>query len=335
MHGLGGGSRREREPKQGIHFRDDLSEYSCPSTWGDWEGPRFLGDCRLSPDGLQARRTVGEAILRAQWDKQRDATAEACAEKCRCLGPRAARLSLGAMRRAPPQSSFLFQWSEVQSVILVPYEERGPYLICVTTFRPREDGSREWMLISQDLRARARWGIEMMAAILRDRCTLAPQPPQQSCCSGGVRRECGGLSLSLFMEMARIACEVAKHQPSNDSMDRLVETLDLLAAVDSSASIAEEAALLPAPYFPRASLLRFSDCVKRASAELEEWLRWWELSLLVKAPVGWDIQLWRGRVLPFLCPAEVSATDSKAQTYPASVDHQLSIAAERWRRTFA
>merc|ERR1719387_3056625 len=62
----------------------------------------------------------------------------------------------------------------------------------------------------------------MMVAILRDRLN-----PAQEGCYGPVR-ERTQVSLSLFMDMARIACELARFQPSTEGLDRLIEALDLL-----------------------------------------------------------------------------------------------------------
>lgn len=330
----------QRRPSHSIHFRDDLSEYSCPSTWGDRPGPLHLGDHRIVPEGLQARRTVGEALLRAEMERQREERLEKYADRCSCLGARTARHLMDAFQRIPQQPSLIFAWTEVQSILLLPCDEKGPYLICIATFR-RGDGLSEWVLQAGSLRGRSRWGIEMMAALLRERKASSPV-----CCSGP-RREGGSLSLSLFMDMARIACEVARLRPSATTMDRLVEALDLLAETQRppggapmvdrgvgglSAAAAE---MLPAPHFPLASLRRFGDTVRRASADFTEWRRWREVSRLLREPPGWDPHVWRNNVLPFLWPSDPTLRDNKSAEYPAAVDHQLTSAAERWRKTLS
>jgi len=338
-----------------VHFRDDLSEYSSPSNWGERPGPLYFGDHRLVAEGLQARRTVGEAVLRAQWERQRDERAEECATRCSCLRPRTARQMLEVFRSRPSEK-IVFTWAEVQSIVLVHYEERGPYLLCVTALRAREDGQREYLLQAGTLRARARWGIDMMAAILRDRSN-APVSGS-GCCGSG--RERGPVSLSLFMDMARIACEVAHLQPSPDGLERLIEALDLLAegrkATSSSSgfgcgrrpsssleaelastrelSSVVEAALLPAPHFPLAALRRFGDACRRAANDLAEWRRWREIRLLLRPPYTLDPDFWQNQILVFIFPAEASLWDPKP-VYPSAVDHQLVTAAERWRRTLS
>lgn len=337
---------QNRDSKRSIDFRDDLSEYSCPSNWGDRPGPLSLSDHRIVPEGLQARRTVGEALVQAKWEKCLDERAEVCAGKCSCMGARAAKVFIDAFRRMPSQPSLIFAWSDVQSIILLPYEERGPYLICVATCRPR-DGTREWVLQAGNPRGRARWAIEMMTGVLRDRCRSSPI----DCCpaSGLLGREVG-LSLSLFMDMARIACEVARHRPSAEGLERLIEALDLLAegqkhpgfdglndprpGVIGFAATAE-AALLPAPHFPLVPLRRFGDAARRAAADFAEWRRWREVSLLLRNPPGWDPDFWQANILPFLWPQDPSLRDPRSKVYPPAVDQTLSNAADRWRKTLS
>lgn len=342
-----------------IHFRDDLSEYSNPSNWGERSGPLSLSDHRVHAEGLQARRTVGEAILRAQWERQRDAEAEVCTENCTCLGPRAARLCLGALRRAPPRPATLFTWGEVQSLLMLPSEEKGPFLIVVTTFRPREDGSREWMLQAGSLRARARWGAEMCVATIRDRlsATMPVVNTRCGCCGRAT-----SLSLALFMDMVRVACEVARLQPSAEDMERLMELLDML--VDSQVGSSESrrqrrggsperggspdppampaSQHRPAPHIPVAALRRFKDAVRRAHSDFLLWRQWWEVSRLVRPPCGWDADLWLSRVLPFLQPEDPTGEMPSAQElrhtpmgYPPCVDNQVTSAAERCHRTLS
>lgn len=332
-----------RDSKPCINFRDDLSEYSSPSSWGDGPGPLSLADHRLASEGLQARRTVGEALLRAQWERQVDADAEACTEACKCFGSRAARFCLEALRRTPSRPSVVFTWAEVQSVILLPYAERGPFLIAISTFK-REDGSREWLLQAASVRSRARWAIEMVTALLRDRAgAVSPTSPgfnPSKCCGPGTSSR---LSTAFFMDMMRIAWEVARQQPSAEGMRRLVEALELLvegggpAGQGGAGSGGDGSGSQPlaAPHFPFAALRRFGEAVRRAHADFEEWRTWREIAQLVRPPQGWDEALWRGRVLPCLWPNEPSLRDMDATRYPAVVDSQLSNAADRCRRTLS
>lgn len=325
-----------RDAKHTINFRDDLSEYSSPSSWGDGPGPLSLSDHRLAAEGLQAKRTVGEALLRAQWERQCEADAEACNDACACLGARAARLCRVRLRRSRPRPAVLFSWSEVQSLVLLPYDPKGPYLIAINTFRLRETGTGEWLMQAASLRDRARWGIEMMAAILRDRkAGGSPVNAPCSCCGAG---RTNGLSLALFMDVARVACEVARLQPSAGGMQRLIEVLDLLVESGSSGpgtSMQETSQPSTIFVFPLAGLRRFGDATRRAYADFEEWQWWREVSKLLRPPHGWDASLWQGRVLPFVWPRDASLRDPHATVYPAMVDIQLANAAERYRRTLS
>uniref|UniRef100_A0A7S4VUE2 Uncharacterized protein n=1 Tax=Alexandrium monilatum TaxID=311494 RepID=A0A7S4VUE2_9DINO len=337
---------QRRESKHSIHFRDDLSEYSSPSCWGDGPGPLSLSDHRVSAEGLQARRTVGEALLQAQWERQCEADAEACGDALKCCGSRTARFCLSnlrlrlgglrpeALRRTPTRPSVIFTWAEVQNVILLPYEGKGPYLIAVTTFRWREDGTREWLLQAGSLRSRARWGVEMCAAILRDRNGALQQQDSSSCKCCGTGRS-STLSTALFMDMVRISCEAARLRPSAHCMERLVEVLDLMmerGETGQGPGGSTDMQLPGASHFPLAALRRFSDTVRRAHVVFGDWQWWREVALLLRAPDGWDPELWRDKVLPFVQPVEPSLRDPRVPGYPAAVDTQLAGAAERCRR---
>jgi len=314
-----------------------VSEYSDLSFWGDRPGPLSLVDHRIVAEGLQAKRTVGEAILRAQWERQRDAETEACTEHCTCVGRRAARLCFEVLRRTPHRpSALIFHWLSVQSVVLLPIEEKGPYLIAVTTLRPREDGSREWLMQAGCLRSRARCAIEMVAAILRDRIRGVSHRGGVACNSCGPYTH-NGFSLSLLMDMARIVCEVARSQPSAECMERLVEVLELLAegrrpGSGSGWGIAENV-LTSAPHFPLAALRRFGEATRRACEDFMEWQWWQELSQLIRCPAGLDLDIWTNKVLPLLWPREPSLRDVTDRSYPACIENQLASAAERCRRT--
>eukprot|EP00747_Dinoflagellata_sp_TGD_P066012 gnl/TRDRNA2_/TRDRNA2_154614_c0_seq1.p1 gnl/TRDRNA2_/TRDRNA2_154614_c0~~gnl/TRDRNA2_/TRDRNA2_154614_c0_seq1.p1 ORF type:complete len:312 (+),score=48.45 gnl/TRDRNA2_/TRDRNA2_154614_c0_seq1:148-1083(+) len=302
-----------RDSKHSIHFRDDLSEYSNPACWGESPGPLSLSDHRLVPEGLQVRRTVGEALLRVQWQRQRDGTNETCADSCSCLGQRVVSSTIGVedkparstawtfwgTRTPPPRQPVLFTWSEVQSIILLPSEDKGPYLIAITTLRPREVATREWLLQAGNLRGRARWGIEMTATIIRERSAAAPRGngPACGCCGTG---RLLGLSLALFMDSARVACEVARLQPSAEAMERLIEVLDMLmechGACQSTLGTETAQPLLPAAHFPLAALKRFCDATRGAYAAFTEWRQWREVSKLVRAPLELDDKVWTGHV---------------------------------------
>mmetsp|Transcript_5068 Transcript_5068/g.11877 ORF Transcript_5068/g.11877 Transcript_5068/m.11877 type:complete len:335 (+) Transcript_5068:63-1067(+) len=326
--------KQRRDSNHQIHFRDDLSEYSSPSLWGEGSGPLSLFDHRLVPEGLQARRTAGEALLQLRWERQCEADAEACsicgaggAAVRLCLG---LRLHCGRMRsEAPRRSAVVFMWSEVHSLILLPLEGKGPYLIAVTTCRLRE-GSREWILQAGSLRGRARWAVEMSAAILRERNSAAGQGRTGAacqCCSSGRNAR---LSTVLFMDMLRLCCEAARLQPSAEGMERIVEVLVLMMeGREHSQTLDSTFAGL---HFPLAALRRFSDSVQRVRAIFVEWQWWRRTALLLQSPEGWDVELWRGRVLPFVWPVDASLRDPKVVGYPTIVDAQLAAAAERCRR---
>jgi len=241
-----------------------------------------------------------------------------------------------SFRRTQNRSSVVFTWAEVQSVTLLPYEGKGPYLIAVITFKWREDGSREWLLQAGSLRARARWGVEMSAAILRERNGpgQARGGSSSKCCGSG---RSASLSTALFMDMVRICCEAARLRPSAEGMERLVEVLDLMMergdrGQSSSANGESSTQLSSASHFPLAALRRFSDSVRRAHLTFKEW-QWWRMTaLLLHPPDCWDAELWRSHVLPFVWPAEPSLREPTTSGYPATVEAQLAGAAERCRR---
>lgn len=332
---------RRRESKGiPIHFRDDLSEYSSPSSWGDGPGPLSLLDHRLANEGLQARRTAGEALIRAEWERRCEKDAEAYGDACRrCLGFKTApKLCFTAFRRSAGvrgRPSVVFTWADVQSIILLPCEEKGPYLIAVTTYRQREDGSNEFILQAGSLRARTRWGVEMMAALLRERLASETQAGHCKCVHSG---RSSRLSSALFMDFVRMACEVARLQPSADCMGRLAEVLELLGeAGQPQVGHAAGAEGLPAAivHFPLAALQRFRDATLRARADFLAWQSWREVALLLRCPPGWDEHVWKTRVLPFVSPQDPSLCRTSTTEYPSAVDLQLVSAAERCRRTFS
>lgn len=340
---------QRRECKQTIHFRDDLSEYSSPSTWGDRSGPLSLCDHRIAPEGLQARRTAGEALLHAQWERH----CEASTDSCRCVSQRRARLCLGGLAlgltglrlkalQHMQSRPVVFTWAEVQSFILLPSEGRGPCLIAVGTFRLRDDGSREWLLQAGSLRSRAQWALDMVAAVLRDRRgELGGQG-----ISGGGCKCCGSsrsnrISTALYMDMVRITCEVARAHPSAKEMQGLVEVLNLMTdssweGQSPSLAILESPAAATAPHFPMAALRRFSDSVLRAHSAFLNWQQWLEVALLLRSPGPLGVDLWCTKVLPFLCPQDPALRDTAdPSVYPSAVAAQLAAAAERCRRTLS
>mmetsp|Transcript_835 Transcript_835/g.2453 ORF Transcript_835/g.2453 Transcript_835/m.2453 type:complete len:360 (-) Transcript_835:174-1253(-) len=327
--------------KSALHFRDDLSEYSHPSNWGDWKGPLSISDYKLHHDGLQARRTVGEAILRAQHLRHTDS--ETCMRHCQCFRPRPTlrlRKYLGSwnrIRRVPSHSQTLFLWAEVQSVVLVPTDElRGPCLLAVSTFRrEREEGTREWLLQAGSFRGRACWSLELVASLLRHHCSERGSSP--CICNANVRPF--GLSMPLFMDMSRIACEVGRLRPSTDSMETLMEVLDMLA---DGRRPGDEAPVLSAPpHLPVAALRRFREAVRRAHSDFLDWLRWREVVLYVRAPAALEDTLWHRHVLPFIQPRELMQLEDLSheklclKKYPDFVEAPLTSAAERCRRTLS
>jgi len=336
---------QRRECKQTIHFRDDLSEYSSPSTWGDRSGPLSLCDHRIASDGLQARRTAGEALLHAQWERH----CEASTDGCRCVSQRRARLCLGGLAlgltglrlkalQHMQSRPVVFTWAEVQSFYLPPSEGRGPCLIAVGTY----DGSREWLLQAGSLRSRAQWALDMVAAVLRDRRSdLGGQG-----ISGGVGKCCGSsrsgrISTALYMDMVRITCEVARTRPSAKGMEALVEVLYLMTessweGQSPGMAILESPAASTAPHFPMAALRRFSDSVRRAHSDFLNWQQWLEVALLLRSPGPLGADLWCSKVLPFLCPQDPALCDAAdPSVYPSAVAAQLAAAAERCRRTLS
>lgn len=324
-----------------INFRDDLSEYSSPSSWGERPGPLSLADHRLTREGLQARRTVGEALMQAQRERDWEHSTELCAKDCRCLSHRAARFCLTPLRRTGAyRPSMLFAWAEVQSIILLPYEDKGPYLMAVSTFRLRDGVSREWLLQAASPRGRARWAMEMITLILRER-TSGNMADGGTCgCYGPGRTN--GLSLALFMDMVRVACEMAQLQPSPQSMKLLVEVLDKLAENHSSPGLAPGHLEMPhslvSPHFPVAALRRFGDTVRKAQRDFEEFRHYRDVVRLLHAPPAVDSVVWEKRVLPFLRPADPGLQDivfRRDVAYPEPIGSALASAVERCRRTLS
>lgn len=324
--------------KQTIHFRDDVSELSSPSNWGDRPGPLSLADHRLTTEGLQARRTAGEALLRARCQRQREAEVQACSLACRCLGSRVAKACVDVFRGGSivnqRRQSMVFIWSEVQSIILLPCESetRGPFLIAVTTLRLQ---AGEMLLQAASARSRARWAVEMMTFILRERAPDASGHARCNLCS----TDRGGRALPtvLFMDMMRIVCEVARTQPSPEGIALLAEALEMLSVGQGlHGTIPSEPGqgydYTAALHFPSAAVCRFREAARRAQEDLEEWCSWREVTKLLPAPKGLDEDLWRTRVLPFLCPRDPSLRDTGLLGYPSAVESQLVSAAERCRR---
>jgi hypothetical protein len=138
------------------------------------------------------------------------------------------------------------------------------------------------------------------------------------------------------MDIMRMACEVARHQPSADGMYRLIEVLDLLIQIQNCEA-SRRATQSPMALIPMAAVKRFSDAVRRAHVDLTESILWWEVTNLLRDPPGMDSTIWRSRILPYLRPQTVACVDksdaSGSQSYPAFVDAQLVSAAERCHRT--
>eukprot|EP00930_Biecheleria_cincta_P038733 TRINITY_DN26613_c0_g1_i1.p1 TRINITY_DN26613_c0_g1~~TRINITY_DN26613_c0_g1_i1.p1 ORF type:complete len:333 (-),score=48.56 TRINITY_DN26613_c0_g1_i1:2-1000(-) len=323
--------------KQIIHFRDDVSELSSPSNWGDRPGPLSLADHRLTTEGLQARRTAGEALLRARCQRQREAEVQACSLACRCLGSRVAKACVDVFRGGPvvnQRPSMVFTWSEVQSIILLPCESetRGPFLIAVTTLRLQ---AGELLLQAASARSRARWAVEMMTFILKERAPDDSGHARCNLCSTG--RGGSALPTVLFMDMMRIVCEAARTQPSPEGIALLAEALEMLSLRQGfHGTVPSEPGqgycYASAMHFPSAAMCRFREAARRAQEDLEEWCSWREVTKLLPVPKGLEEALWRTRVLPFLCPRDASLRDTELLGYPVAVESQLVSAAERCRR---
>mmetsp|Transcript_10541 Transcript_10541/g.23968 ORF Transcript_10541/g.23968 Transcript_10541/m.23968 type:complete len:371 (+) Transcript_10541:116-1228(+) len=334
--------------KSALHFRDDLSEYSNPSNWGDWKGPLSISDYRFHAEGLQPRRTVGEALLRAQHLRHAESDNSHSRAHCQsCFRPRLPaklRRDFGSSRRKPSHSqTLLFTWPEVQYIVLVPTEEqKGPCLLAISTLRTvRDEGTREreWLLQAGGKRARACWSLELVAAILRHHANNRGGSP-----SGfyGHGRTAVGLSLPLFMDMSRIACEVGRFQPSIESMETLIAVLDMLA--DGRRPGCVESVLPTPPHLPIAALRRFRDAVKQAHSDFFEWQRWREVVLFIRSPDPLDETIWQRHVVPFLKPKELFLPSNQEdlaheklvlKKYPDFVEVPLTSAAERCRRTLS
>eukprot|EP00403_Amphidinium_massartii_P012755 CAMPEP_0178422916 /NCGR_PEP_ID=MMETSP0689_2-20121128/27422_1 /TAXON_ID=160604 /ORGANISM="Amphidinium massartii, Strain CS-259" /LENGTH=312 /DNA_ID=CAMNT_0020044499 /DNA_START=127 /DNA_END=1063 /DNA_ORIENTATION=- len=217
-------------------------------------------------------------------------------------------------RRLPPTHSqtLLFTWPEVQSIVFVPTDEqKGHCLLAISTLRAvREEGTREWMLQAGGNRARACWSLELVAAILRHHANDSRRRGSSSASSSGGggsfyshSSRAVGLSLPLFMDMSRIACEVGRLKPSTESMETLISVLDMLA--DGRRPGWVETVLPAPPHLPIAALRRFRDAVKRAHSDFVEWQRWRAVVLLVRAPAPLDETMWHRHVVPFIKPKEL------------------------------
>eukprot|EP00928_Gymnodinium_smaydae_P074196 TRINITY_DN57262_c0_g1_i1.p1 TRINITY_DN57262_c0_g1~~TRINITY_DN57262_c0_g1_i1.p1 ORF type:complete len:350 (-),score=48.63 TRINITY_DN57262_c0_g1_i1:38-1087(-) len=313
-----------------IHFRDDLSEYSFTSSAGEGPGILYIYDYRISPEGLVARRTVAEAILRAEWEKQLNEEINLPLKCATCLVPRRSR---SWMRPRPPiatKPQMKFTWSEVQSIVLLPVLEHGPHRVVVTTFRMPEE--REWLLQANNSRARARWCLDALGAVLHTRTKLA-QDGAVRCCG----QSAGGTALKFFMDAALVACEAARCQPSPEGMRRLAEVLDSLVDLETlERRSGGEFAGASVPHIPLAALQRFSETVRNILRAFLDWQRFRLLVHLVKPPEGLDVVIWKRSILPLLARESWSEfPDAYSQEYPKPIDHQLGVAAERCRRTLS
>merc|ERR1719421_1863586 len=234
--------RRNSKPR--ISFADNESEYGDLSNYGD--GPEWLSlsDHQLSPDGLQARRTVGEALLQAKPELRTGWYARTFDAFWRSSPPGA-----HMDRRSPGGGPIVFSWTEVLSISLVPTEGKTPtpsYLISVSTLGSRDTIMRETLLQAADARDRALFGLAMGLTIVRARVA---KHAQVGC---GVSSR-GGLSIALATDIARVACEAACCRPSASSIQQLADLLRLLTE-DSSTSMQ-----CCAGGFPVVALQRFGD----------------------------------------------------------------------------
>lgn len=298
--------------KSRISFNDDDSEWDGLSNWGD--GPEWLSlsDHRLSSEGLQACRTVGEALLQAKPELRagwyQNPFCWRGVDRCRFGG-----------------GSLIFSWAEVTHLCLVPAETRAQsYLIAVSTIGVRDTLAREWLLQAGNARDRAICCLEMGLNIAKAR---AQRRGQVSC--GNCARK--GLSIALSTDLARVACEAARSRPSQTALQNLTDLLWLLTESEGCSINQCRASSLqvPAGGFPLAALQRFGLVVEEAAMHFQEWRRYREIALLVQAPHGLDAAVWKNHLMKFLWPEEPSLRDPTTHVYPAVIDEKLSSAAKR------
>lgn len=297
--------------KSRISFNDDDSEWDGLSNWGD--GPEWLSlsDHRLSPEGLQARRTVGEALLQAKPELRsgwyQNALCWRGVDRCRFGG-----------------GNLVFSWAEVTNLCLVPTESRAPsYLIAVSTVGIRDTLAREWLLQAANARDRAFFCLEMGLKIATAR---AQRQGHVGCGTVSCGRQ--GLSIALSTDLARVACEAARCRPSQTALQNLTNLLRLL--TDSEGSSINQCC---AGGFPLAGLQRFGVVVEEAVMHFDEWRRFREVALLVQAPHEIDAAVWKNHLMKFLWPKEPSLRDLTTDVYPVAIEEKLSGAAKRCYKT--
>lgn len=241
--------------KSRISFNDDDSEWDGLSNWGD--GPEWLSlsDHRLSPEGLQARRTVGEALLQAKPELRtgwyQNALCWRGAERC-CFGG----------------GNLVFSWAEVLNLCLVPTESKAPsYLIAVSTIGVRDMLAREWLLQAANARDRALFSLQMGLSIAKAR---SQRQGQVGCSTVSCGRQ--GLSIALSTDLARVACEAARCRPSQTALQQLTDLLRLLTEAGGLGinQCCASSLQVPAGGFPLAALQRFGDAVEEAAMHFEE-----------------------------------------------------------------
>lgn len=306
--------------KRVISFADDSSEYG--EHVGDCEGgmPLSLNDHQLRPEGIQARRTAGEAI-EEHWER-RHVGGKSCLslEKALFRGPEAR------------SSRVVVAWADICSLHIWPSDGLSLNLIAVYTMRPRDGIKREIMMQAGCARELAFWGIAIAFAVTKARLP-APDIGPCSCCA---QPRFEGLPLSLAIDLARVACEAARLRPSYECLRRLIDVLEMLVGADTASCEGGEVSMiqqpLPAGGFPLAALRRFCETARQVAKDFEEWQGWREVSLLVRPPGGFDARLWHDRVLSFLFPREPSLRSLDLYEYPTVVDQRLANAAERCHR---
>lgn len=297
-----------------ISFNDEDSEWDGLSSWGD--GPEWLSlsDHRLSPEGLQARRTVGEALLQAKPELRagwyQNVLCRRGVDRC-CFGG----------------GSLVFPWAEVTSLCLVPADSRTPsYLISVSTIGARDTLAREWLLQAANARDRAFFCLEMGFKIAKAR---TQRQGQVGCGTVSCGRQ--GLSIALSTDLVRVACEAAHSRPSQSALQNLIDLLRLLTESEGSSinQCCASSLQVPAGGFPLAALQRFGLVVEEAAMHFEEWRRFREVALLVQAPHGIDAAIWKNHLMKFLWPQEPSLRDLSTDVCPVAIDEKLSGAAKR------
>lgn len=300
-----------------ISISDSRSEYGEePGEAGRPLKTLSISDHELIPEGIQARRTAGEAQI--EWERRH------LREIQGSTGCISIERALWRSPAAEPRRVVL-AWAEVDSVCLLSSRGRVPqHLIVVSALRQRDGTRRDVLLQAGSARELAHWGLAVAVAVARERIA-APV-------TGGTTGRAGALPLALSMDLARIGCRAAQLWPSPKGLKQLISVMDLLVTAHASAQSVVAAAGPTQPPFPLMALERFCEAARQALVDFEEWRRWREAALLVRPPHGIDSVTWVGHVVPFLSPEGASMRNPRSNEYPLEVEKQLAVAARRCRR---